>query len=98
MKPLEGNTHAIVSNFRTEGVHEWQSGEGETDATCIALALDANTEATLALAFEQRTAALIAFGQWASDSKAPTSPAIDHFDGTRLVETIRDRLGLGDES
>ena len=59
MNSLPGNDHAAVSKFRTEGVHEWQSREGETDATCIAMAIDANTEATLALAFEQRTANLI---------------------------------------
>ncbi|MDN6530301.1 MAG: hypothetical protein L0K67_14680 [Brevibacterium sp.] len=56
MNSLPGNDHAAVSKFCTEGLHEWQEREGETDATCIALALDANTEATLALAFEQRTA------------------------------------------
>lgn len=60
MNSLSGNDHAAVSKFRTEGVHEWQGREGETDATCIAMAIDANTEATLALAFEQRTANLIA--------------------------------------
>lgn len=60
MNSLPGNGHAAVSKFRTEGLHEWQEREGETDATCIAMALDANTEATMALAFEQRTANLIA--------------------------------------
>lgn len=60
MNSLSGNDHAAVSKFRTEGVHEWQGEEGATDATCIAMAIDANTEATLALAFEQRTANVIA--------------------------------------
>lgn len=60
MNALSGNNHAAVSKFRTEGVHEWQSAEGQTEATEVAAALDANTEATLALAHEQRTANLIA--------------------------------------
>jgi hypothetical protein len=54
------NTHIAVAKFRQEGVHEWQSEEGSTEATNIAAALDAQTEATLALVYEQRTANLIA--------------------------------------
>jgi hypothetical protein len=37
-----------------------QESEGQTDATHVTTALDALTEATLALAYEQRTANLIA--------------------------------------
>lgn len=54
------NTHISMAKFRQEGVHEWQSQEGDTDATNIAAVLDAQTEATLAVAYEQRTANLIA--------------------------------------
>lgn len=59
MRDLLGNDYVALSKFRTEGVHETQSAEGMTDATLIAAALDANTQATLALAFEQRTANLV---------------------------------------
>lgn len=60
------NTHIATAKFRQEGVHEWQSEEGITDATNLAAVLDAQTEATLALAYEQRTANLMAFerSQW----------------------------------
>lgn len=53
------NTHIAVAKFRQEGVRDWQSEEGSTEATNIAAALDAQTEATLALVYEQRTANLI---------------------------------------
>ena len=56
---MQGNDYVSVAKFRMEGVHDWQSDEGITDATLICAALDAQTQATLALAFEQRTANLI---------------------------------------
>jgi len=56
---MSENTHIAVARLRQEGVHEWQSEEGSTDTTNIAAALDAQTEATLALAYEQRTSNLI---------------------------------------
>jgi len=59
MSENAGNTHVATAKFRQEGVHEWQSEQGITDATLIAAALDAQTEATLALTYEQRTANLI---------------------------------------
>lgn len=86
MNSLSGNDHAAVSKFLTEGVHEWQEREGETDATCIAMAIDANTEATLALAFEQRTANLIAFYGDGGPGEA--------YDA--LHDLIVSRLGLGE--
>jgi hypothetical protein len=58
---MSENTHPAVAKFRQEGVHEWQSQEGETDATVLAAILDAQVEATLALAYEQRTANLLAY-------------------------------------
>lgn len=57
------NTHPQLAELRVGGVHEWQSEEGSTDATNIAAILDAQVEATLALAYEQRTANLIALLQ-----------------------------------
>lgn len=53
------NPHISTAQFRLEGVHLWQGDTGSTDATEIAAALDAQAEATLALAYEQRTANLI---------------------------------------
>lgn len=60
MSDFPGNDYAAVSKFRLEGVHDWQIEEGMTDATFLATAIDAQAQATLALAFEQRTANLIA--------------------------------------
>ena len=79
MSDTAGNTHVATAKFRQEGVHEWQSEQGITDATLIAAALDAQAEATLALAYEQRTSNLIAFYGYGD--------IVD-------LETIRERLGL----
>jgi len=83
---MSDNTHVAAAKFRQEGVHEWQSSEGYTDATNLATALDAQTEATLALAYEQRTANLIAlFGEGFAGSDLNYS---------YLNKQIRERLGL----
>lgn len=61
MSTMPGNPHAKDSEVLTETIGEhWIAQEGMTDATGIASVIQANTEATLALAFEQRTANLIA--------------------------------------
>lgn len=61
MSTMSGNPHANDSEVLTETIGEhWIAQEGMTDATGIASVIQANTEATLALAFEQRTANLIA--------------------------------------
>lgn len=57
---MQGNDYASVAKFRLEGVHDWQTEQGQTDATLICAALDVQAQATLALAYEQRTANLIA--------------------------------------
>jgi len=58
---MPGNSHAQHSEVLTEMIGEnWIAHEGMTDATGIASVIQANTEATLALAHEQRTANLIA--------------------------------------
>lgn len=89
MNSLPGNDHAAVSKFRTEGVHEWQSVDGQTDATGIAAALDANTEATLAVAHEQRTANLIALY---SCDDWQNKMTISKWD--QVAQQIEARLGL----
>lgn len=90
MSALPGNDHAAVSKFRTEGLHDFQSGEGMTDATHITTAIDANTEATLALAFEQRTRALIELaGFYANDGHR------EH--GLPVLKEINARLGMTEE-
>lgn len=91
MNLLPGNDHAAVAKFHTEGVHEWQGREGETDATCIAMAIDANTEATLALAFEQRTANLV-------HAYEVSLRAQSAFPLADLHAQIADRLVLGEDS
>lgn len=65
---LESNTHFSKAKFLQEGVHEWQTHEGQThegttDASAICMALDALIESNLAVAYEQRTANLIALAQ-----------------------------------
>ena len=75
------NPNIEAAHFRQGGVHEWQAEEGQTDATLIAAIIDAHVEATLAVAYEQRTANLIA---WAAGGQ-PTP---------ELREMIAERLGL----
>ena len=97
---MNTNTHPAVAKFRQEGVHEWQSDEGLTDATSIATILDAQVEASLALAHEQRTANLIAYLQLTvTGSRAlpismelPTPDPAAHI--ARVREAIEERLDL----
>lgn len=89
MNDLPGNGYVAVSKFRTEGLHEWQGDEGMTDATHITTAIDANTQATLALAFEQRTAILIA---WMSLGVNASASGVEITDEVR--RDICERLGV----
>lgn len=95
---MSDNTHPAVAKFRQEGVHDWQGEEGSTDATQLATILDAQVEATLALAYEQRTANLLAFerAQWQAWNDNALGP-----EGRRLWELaanqIPERLDLNRE-
>lgn len=60
MSTIPGNPHAKDAEPPTDAVHDWMGDEGQTDATMLAAILDAHTQATLAVAYEQRTANLIA--------------------------------------
>lgn len=48
--------HYAEARQRIEDVNLWQETEGETDATCIALAIEAQTHAILALVGQQQAA------------------------------------------
>lgn len=83
---MSSNTHVATAKFRQEGVHDFQSEEGLTEATVLMAAVDAQTEATLALAFEQRTANLIAMQQlWLAEGAGPSS---------KVGDEIAERLDL----
>jgi hypothetical protein len=90
------NTHVATAKFRQEGVHEWQSCEGDTDATNIAAILDAQVEATLALAYEQRTANLIAlYSMDESGCQGMVDGAGLHSGNwVDVTKQIKERLGL----
>lgn len=94
MSSLPGNDHAAVSKFRTEGLHDFQSREGMTDATHITTAIDANTEATLALAFEQRTATLVSLHQYAADKLIDGHVHGDEEEYAAHLEMLRDEINL----
>lgn len=65
----DSNTHFAKAKFMQEGVHDWQSEQGETDETMICTAIDALVESNLAVAYEQRTANLLTLtGQFAGDT------------------------------
>lgn len=60
MSTIPGNSHARDAESTVDFVNEWMGDEGWTDATMLATVVVAHTQATLALAYEQRTANLIA--------------------------------------
>lgn len=92
MNSLPGNDHAAVSKFRTEGLHEWQGDEGMTDATLIGTAIDANTEATLALAHEKRTENLIALAALCTANGRKEL-------GQPFIDLVTERIGIdGDDA
>lgn len=88
------NTHIATAKFRQEGVHEWQSREGDTDATNLAAALDALTEATLAVAYEQQTANMIAYQANVERSYMQPIKYPRSANAGALNADINERLGL----
>ncbi len=85
---LPGNPHVAAIDANLNDLHHWQSEQGDTDATRLTQALTAQVDATLALAFEQRTANLIA-----------TMHVFDLYEDTKdlqgyVLEQIANRLGL----
>lgn len=90
MTPLPGNPYVTEADLSTQVLHDWMEREGETDATMLATALGAQTQATLALAYEQRTANIIAYATARFADGSAMFPA--DIDGAR--EVIYARLGL----
>lgn len=78
--------HAGAARARLGWVEDWQSREGDSDATQISNALSAQVHATLALADEQRTANLIAF-------VANNAAALTH-EQVEARALVRARLGF----
>jgi hypothetical protein len=101
MSASQGNPHmskasaATVQLVNSEIAHEsYLSEEGVTDGTMQFSALNRIAEATLALAFEQRTANLIAaFGQLNYDSEEESFLG-ERLDGYEIAKQIQERLGL----
>lgn len=86
---LPRNPNAAEVGPLLDSVHDWQGQEGITDATELAAVLDAHAQATLAVAYEARTANLIAFydlGPEAGDGRDTW---------VELRQTIAGRLGVG---
>lgn len=83
MSDMTGNPHYETGAYAAELVPS--NREPNDDATV------ANTYATLALAYEQRTANLIALAQLAVSIDGPT------VDVSKDIYTIESRLGIGQE-
>lgn len=64
-------SHYAEANRLIDELHDWQSREGETDTAMLTVALEAQAQAALALAEQQRIANLI---------------ALTHVDSTKAVE------------
>lgn len=94
--------HAAEASKHIDGVHDWQSDEGITDATLIASALIAQAEATLALVEQQRIANLIALATLSIDTTIPNDGHLELFDEAhvysvdRLKPRYREALGIGE--
>lgn len=88
MSDLPGNPYLRGAFSLDCTVEDWMTDEGVTDATMLATVIDRQAEATLALAFEQRTANLIAVAV-AQDQRGVV--------GDRYWEEVAERLGLGGE-
>ena len=82
--------HAYTSSDTITEEYEirWVEDDGQTDATLIALNRKQLTNATMALAYEQHTANLIAL--------LPQLPQVEVWN--ELVTEITDRLSLNDGS
>lgn len=91
---MTSNPHVATAKFLQNGVHDWQSDWGSTDATNLAAMLDAQTEATLALAYEQRTANLIAYQSNVERSYFQTLTKPRSGQANELNRTIIERLDL----
>lgn len=83
---LKGNPHAHYAESHADTLEDWMGSDGVTDATMIAVALDAQTQATLAVAYEQRTVALLAYSQ---------HPLATEEDRQEAQHQAWQRLGLG---
>ena len=89
---LESNTHFSKAKFLQEGVHQWQSEAGETEATMICTALDAVIESNLAIAYEARTENMLTLlGQMQDLELTKEGEA----QANKLAEVILERLDLG---
>jgi len=78
-----------------DSIHDWQSEEGITDATMVAGQIEILTEAVQALAYEQRTANLLAFERsqweaWRQDELKPEGVELWSNAANQIIE----RLGL----
>ena len=87
--PMLGNPDYTDAHNVLQYDHASQLGWETADAQHMASQLEANTSATLALAYEQRTASLMAFLMW--------DPASRDYDEAhaKLQAEIVARLGLG---
>ena len=86
---LANNPHLDDAVTALESVRGWQTEEGATDATELAAALDANAEASLAVAYEARTANLIAFYDLGPEAGDQRDTWVE------LRQAIAERLAIG---
>lgn len=104
---MNGNTHydaaaterPQLTNEEVANEH-YLGAEGITDETMQFSALNRISEATLALAYEQRTASLISLFQLGKENLSEffDATALDHTDRDALAQQIATRLGLNETS
>lgn len=69
--------HAEKARTELDFLHEWMAEEGQTDATQLASAIEAQVHATLALVEQQRIANIIALTRIETENQATPTDALD---------------------
>jgi hypothetical protein len=82
--------HAAEARRNIEGLHDYQSEAGTTEASLLTVAIEAQAHATLALVEQQRIANLIAYWQLHTPRSAEESFEHRHIE-VSLIDTSGDR-------
>ncbi|MDF2507276.1 MAG: hypothetical protein K0Q52_1135 [Microbacterium sp.] len=88
--------HAAEARRNIEGLHDYQSEAGMTEASMLTVAIEAQAHATLALVEQQRIANLIALDMTLEQYTVPADDEVgeEAYVSTRLRSDIRGGLGL----
>ena len=81
--------HYAEARRRLRGLNEYQEAEGLNDFTILSVALEAQVEATLALAEQQRIGNLIALNEQWEKSEYPNFDAVSPMLRPEIARALR---------